>query len=97
LTHTTLNWLAATLFALVLASSHLLDGPTDHAHEWAQSQDLIAAQKAASAQARFDAAAKAICGNADWAEQADGSVRCVPRKGKGQGTIVTASTTQVQP
>lgn len=92
----------ALIFCAVLALVSLyalmawLDDPTDHHAEMAQAADLQAAIHAEAAQARFDRAAAAMCGNAGWVLQADDSVRCVPRKGHSQ-RIVVAYAKQVQP
>lgn len=57
--------------ALTLSASMQLDGVTTPTQR--------DASKAASAQARLDKARTAMCGRAGWAEQSDGSTRCLPR------------------
>ena len=59
----------------------------DMSHEWAQSQDLIEAQKAAQKEAELNKRAALVCGNAAWIEH-DGRYFCQPRKGKGQGQLL---------
>jgi hypothetical protein len=56
-------------------------------HEWAQSQDLIEAQKAAEKEAELLRRAALVCGNAGYVE-VNGQYRCQPRKGRGQGQII---------
>lgn len=76
------TWLAACAIALLLGASHLLDGPTDHHAEWAQAQDLQDAIKTEAASARFDKAARAICGeNAAWIDLGSGSIQCATKRG----------------
>lgn len=93
-------WLAAACIALMLGGAiHLdgIDGPSDAQAEWDQSTALQDAIKSEAAQARFTRAAAQVCGNAPYAVQPDGAVRCVPRKGHGQGAIVVAAAKAVQP
>lgn len=66
-----LGLLATLVFALVLSASVQLDRPTDTA-------TLRDARQSASAQARLDQARWAMCGRGGWAEQPDGSTRCLP-------------------
>lgn len=94
-THRATNWLLAAIVALCLGGAYHLDGVTDHSSEMAQARALDAAAKAQAALDRFDRAAAAMCGNAGVALQDDGSVRCVPRKGRGQGAVVALA--RVQP
>jgi len=54
--HYTLNWALATLIALLLASAHLLDGPT----ELEAAQDSAADVQAAQADARAAAQATRV-------------------------------------
>ena len=77
-----MNWLAAALVALVLATSHYLDWPS----EIEAAQDAVAAYKAAKTdqerQQRFEAAAQQMCGeNAGWRLLADGAVQCFTHRG----------------
>ena len=95
-THRAINALLVLCIISLYALVAHLDGPTDHHTEMAQAANLQAAIKAEAAQEHFNRAAATMCGNAGWALQADGSVRCVPRKGHGQG-IVIAYAKQVQP
>jgi hypothetical protein len=61
-------------FALVLSTSHLLDGDTGHA--------LAPQQDSSAAQARFARAAQTMCGeNAGWTMLADGAVQCRTKRG----------------
>lgn len=50
--HHTLNWALATLIALLLASAHLLDGPTELEAAQDSAADVQAAQAAARAAAQ---------------------------------------------
>lgn len=72
------------VLAFILSASIHLDTPTPSA-------TVADAQHAASAQARLDAARNALCGRAGWAEQPDGSTRCL---GQSERQAITA---QVQP
>lgn len=94
-------WLAAACIAFLMSAAINLDdidGPTDAQAEWDQSTALQDAINAEAAEARFTRAAAQVCGNAPYALQPDGAVRCVPRKGHGQGAIVTvAANKAVQP
>ncbi|MGY8903232.1 MAG: hypothetical protein ACKVIH_01625 [Burkholderiales bacterium] len=80
------NLTLALLLALVLATAHHLDGPTDHSAEWASAQALLAAQQQAQADARRDAAAAALCrhshGEADHAWTPAGQLVCQPKRGR---------------
>ena len=88
-----LPWLAAACIAMILGAAIHLDGePTDAQAEWDQSTALQDAIKTEAAHARFAGAAATICGNAPYAVQPDGAVRCVPRKGSGQGPVITVAT-----
>lgn len=68
--------------AALLSSAYLLDGPDDHSAEWSQAQDIEAAQKDAQAAARFDQAARLMCGseNAAWADLGTGSIQCSTKR-----------------
>lgn len=92
-----INWALALLIVATFAAMQQRDlGPSDHATEQAQAEDLQAAIEAEAQQARFDRAAAQICGNAGWRQQPDGAVHCVPRKGTGKtGAVITLA--QVQP
>ena len=78
-----LNWTLAALLALLLSSSYLLDGPTDHQSEWASAASLQDAVRAeAQAQRRAQAVA-ALCGqNAGSFELADGDTQCTTKHGR---------------
>lgn len=81
--HRALNWLAAALIALVLSTAYLLDGPGELQSIQTMARDAEAATSAARAQARFEAAAQALCGgpNAAWADLGDGAVQCSTKRG----------------
>ena len=86
-------WLAAACIAMLIGAAIHLDGPSDAQAEWDQPTALQDAIKSEAAQARFARAAATICGNAPYAVQPDGAVRCVPRKGNSQGAVITVATT----
>jgi hypothetical protein len=75
---------------LTLGSLGVAIDMDDMSHEWAQSQDLIAAQKQAAKEAELLRRAAIVCGNASYIE-VDGMYRCQPRKGKGQGQIIAGA------
>ncbi len=55
------NWLMALMFAALLSTSYMLDGPDDLQTESAIAQDILAAQKAAERELRMDRAARQFC------------------------------------
>ena len=93
--HRALNAILVSIILGLYALMAYLDGPTDHQAQVDQLSDLQAAIKSEAAQARFTRAAAQMCGNADYELHSDNSVRCVPRKGHGQGIVI--ATAQVQP
>ena len=77
-----INYTLAGLMALVLSTAYLLDGATDHQAAIDSAAAAKDAQRAAVAQARFDRAAQAMCGeNAGWQLRADGAVQCLTKRG----------------
>lgn len=77
-----INYTLAGLMALVLSTAYLLDNPTDHQAAIDTASAARDAQRAAVAQARFDRAAQAMCGeNAGWQLRADGAVQCLTKRG----------------
>ncbi len=95
-THAAFNWLLALLIVAIFAGIQQLDHPSDHAAQTDQSDDAQDAIKTAAAEERFTRAAAIVCGNAGWAVQPDGAVRCIPRKGTNKvGAVVALA--QVQP
>lgn len=81
-----INITCAVLFALVLGTAHLLDGPDDHHAEWAQAQALSDAQKQAQRELRRDMAAAKVCreqhGEAGFSWTEAGSLVCHPKRGR---------------
>lgn len=103
---TTNRLVNTALLALMLALftlGQLLDGPSDHSAEMAQSADLVQAQQAQRMAASRDFAAARQCrreyGEADYRWTASGQLVCVPRKGKAvvQTALQTAQASEVQP
>lgn len=93
---TAVNWLLALLIVAIYAAMQACDGPSDHQALVDQEAAATEAAHTAAAQTRFDRAAAQMCGNAGWAMQPDGAVRCVPRKGSGKpGAVIAVA--QVQP
>lgn len=87
---TATTWLAALALALLLSTSHLLDGLAidDHSAEFAQAQDIQLAINTATERGRFEAAAQQLCGpQAAWQELADGSVQCRTKHGRPTITV----------
>jgi hypothetical protein len=77
-----INWTLAGAVALVMSTAYLLDGPSDHQAAIDTAAAERNAQRAAVAQARFDRAAQAMCGeNAGWQLRADGAVQCLTKRG----------------
>lgn len=77
-----INYTLAGLMALVLSTAYLLDGPSDHQAAIDSAAAAKDAQRAAVAQARFDRAAQAVCGeNAGWQLRNDGAVQCLTKRG----------------
>jgi hypothetical protein len=83
--HRTINIFAAVLLAVAIAlamsTSHLIDDPTDHQAEWAESTALADAQKVARLEARTERAAAQLCvkvkgPNAAHAWTEDGQLVC---------------------
>jgi len=77
-----INWTLAVATALVLSTAYLLDGPSDHQAAIDAAADAKATQAEKRAQARFEKAAQAMCGdNAGWTQLANGSVQCLTKRG----------------
>lgn len=57
--HRLINWILALIICALMATSHLLDGPTDIDAAQAHAMSLKDAQKAASAERRLAKAQKA--------------------------------------
>lgn len=78
-----LNWALAALLALLLSSSYLLDGPTDHQAEWASAASLQDAIRAEAQAERKQRAIADLCGqNAGSFELADGATQCTTKHGR---------------
>ena len=82
----TTNWLLAAMLAGVLATAHLLDGPSDHQAEWDQSTALQELQASQAHSARREAAAQTLCGqahgpNSEARFTPDGHLVCTTRRG----------------
>ena len=80
------NLAAALLLALVLAASHLLNGPDNHQAEWDQSQALKELQASQAGTQRREAAAQALCSqergpNSEARWTAEGHLVCTTRRG----------------
>lgn len=82
---TIVNWAAALLIVAIYAAMQTLDiGPSDHATDINQAQDLQDAIKSEAAKARFAGAASQICGeNAGWTLVDDGrAIQCTTKRGR---------------
>ena len=78
-----INWTLAALAALVLSTAYLLDGPSDIQAAIDTAADAKATQAEQKAQARFEKAAQAMCGeNAGWTQLENGSVQCFTKTGR---------------
>jgi Flp pilus assembly protein TadG len=77
-----INWGLAVAVAAVLSTGYLLDGPSDHQAAMDAAADAKATQAEQRAQARFERAAQAMCGeNAGWTKLENGSVQCFTKRG----------------
>jgi hypothetical protein len=77
-----INWTLAIATALVLSTAYLLDGPSDHQAAMDAASDAKATQAEKRAQARFEKAAQAMCGdNAGWTQLENGAVQCLTKRG----------------
>jgi len=78
-----INWTLAVLTALVLSTSYLLDGPSDHQAAMDAAANAKATQAEQRTQARFERAAQAMCGdNAGWTQLENGAVQCFTKTGR---------------
>ena len=77
-----INWTLAVAVAVVLSTAYLLDGPSDHQAAMDAAADAKATQAEQRAQARFERAAQAMCGeNSGWTKLENGSVQCFTKTG----------------
>jgi hypothetical protein len=77
-----INWTLAGVMALALSTAYLLDGPGDHQAAIDAAADAKATQAEQAAQARFERAAQAMCGeNAGWTRLDNGAVQCLTKRG----------------
>ena len=77
-----INWTLAVAMAAVLSTAYLLDGPSDHQAAMDAAADAKATQREQRAQARFEKAAQAMCGeNAGWTKLDNGAVQCFTKRG----------------
>ena len=83
LLNTVLATLGAAVFAAVLSTSHLLDGPTDDQARTDTAQSTQDAQQHAQQQARFERAARKLCSASQGAFELleDGAIQCLTRVG----------------
>ena len=74
------TWIAAAGAALLLAGfGPFLDNPPEAATSQADKRE---AQEQAKARARFEKAARKMCGHTGWSETPDGAVQCLLRGDK---------------
>jgi hypothetical protein len=77
-----INWTLAVATALILSTAYLLDGPSDYQAAIDAAADAKATQAEQRAQARFEKAAQAMCGdNAGWTRLENGAVQCFTKRG----------------
>ena len=82
--HRAFNWLLSALIAATMSTAYLLDGPTDtHDLHTASAASLADAKAQAKRQARFERAARKVCGgeNAAFEVLADGAIQCFTKRG----------------
>ena len=78
-----INWTMAVAVAVVLSTAYLLDGPSEIQAAIDAAADAKATQAEQRAQARFEKAAQAMCGeNAGWTKLENGSVQCFTKQGR---------------
>ena len=78
-----INWTLAVAVSLALSTAYLLDGPSDHQAAIDAAADAKATQAEQRAQARFEKAAQAMCGdNAGWTKLENGAVQCFTKTGR---------------
>ena len=77
-----INWTMAVAVAVVLSTAYLLDGPSEIQAAIDAAADAKATQAEQRAQARFEKAAQAMCGeNAGWTKLENGTVQCFTKRG----------------
>ena len=77
-----INWTLAVAVAVVLSTAYLLDGPSEIQAAIDAAADAKATQAEQRAQARFEKAAQAMCGeNAGWTKLENGAVQCFTKRG----------------
>lgn len=81
--------ISAAVMAFILSSSHLLDDVRSEYTERVDTmQASIDAEKAAQRQARFERAARSMCGqNGGWKLLDDGAVQCFTHRGHKTGIV----------
>ena len=78
-----INWTMAVAMAVVLSTAYLLDGPSEIQAAIDAAADAKATQAEQRAQARFEKAAQAMCGeNAGWTKLENGAVQCFTKTGR---------------
>ena len=78
-----INWTMAVAVAVVLSTAYLLDGPSEIQAAIDAAADARATQAEQRAQARFEKAAQAMCGeNAGWTKLENGAVQCFTKTGR---------------
>lgn len=78
--HRLTNWIMAAIIAGAMSTAYMLDStPSDTTTRIHTSQSVTDAQKQARQQARFDKAARKLCGGGKSAYEllADGSIQCL--------------------
>lgn len=85
------NWALAAMICMALASLYRLDTPTEHQTTRATAQSVQDAQRAAQRNARFERAARRMCGdNAAWVLIADTEIQCRTQRGIGTRSFKVA-------
>ena len=84
-THRAINFALAIIIAGGMSTAYLLDGPADpQAHQAASAASLADAKTHARQQARFERAARTLCGGGESALALldDGSIQCFTHQGR---------------
>jgi hypothetical protein len=82
-THRFTNWLMAAVIAAGLSTAYLLDAPAEAQARIQAAHSVQDAQKQAQRQARFERAARKLCGGDNSVYQLldDGAIQCLTKRG----------------
>jgi hypothetical protein len=77
------NWLLAAIIAAAMSTAYLLDAPTEAQARIDTARSAQDAQKHAQREARFERAARKLCGgdNSVFELLEDGAIQCLTKRG----------------